>query len=227
MKSTSSSNKISNTNTHQTPTPKPKTKMSTQNIRTLPPGQSPNRATTCHAEKTFHHFCGHITTFYTHHSPPCIACQNQDGFSLSRTTSSGSSQSRSSTLRQRVTQTVSQSASSAVEVLSGLARRLTVQLTDSRAIPITSLEYSFAARVPCPQVVDEPLYETLPCKNCAESMGLGESGSGEVAEREMSEREEEEWVKRREKVEADMKEWVAKMNDWDRGVRVLRRDVDG
>ncbi|KAF7867323.1 hypothetical protein EAF04_005406 [Stromatinia cepivora] len=201
--------------------------MSIQNFRTLPPGQSPNPATTCRAEKTFHHFCGHITIAFTQHSPLCIACQTQDGSPQSRPTSSGPTRSRSSTLTRTVTRTVSQSASSAVEALGGLARRLTLQSTGPNAIPITSLEYSFAARVPCLQVVDEPLYDPAPCPNCAQSMGLGEGGEGEMAEREMTEREEEQWVKRREKVEADMKEWVVKMNDWDSEVRILRREIEG
>ncbi|APA06971.1 hypothetical protein SS1G_04353 [Sclerotinia sclerotiorum 1980 UF-70] len=197
--------------------------MPTQNIRTLPRGQSPDPATTCHAEKTFHHFCGHITTTYTQHSLLCSSSQNQVITNQTPSTSSGSSPSRSPTL----TRTVSQSASSAVEALGGLARRLVVQSTDSisREIPITSLEFSFAARVPCLQVVDEPLYDPAPCKRCAESMGLDEAGNVESG-RVMTDREEEEWVRRRVKVEADMREWVVRMNDWDGGVRVLRRDVD-
>ncbi|CAD6448121.1 615c76e1-8e50-4f3c-9f92-b60a882ba6f8-CDS [Sclerotinia trifoliorum] len=196
-----------------------------------PPRPIPNPATTCHAEKTFHHFCGHITTTYTQHSPLCSASQNQDAPNQSRPGSSGSGSGsgstgpRSSTLTQTLTRTVSQSATSAVEALTDLARRFTVQSTNSREIPITSLEFSFAARVPCLQVVDEPLYDPAPCKRCAESMGLGEGENAE-SERVMTEREEEEWVRRRVKVEADMREWVVRMNDWDGGVRVLRRDVD-
>ncbi|KAF5878555.1 uncharacterized protein Bfra_000722 [Botrytis fragariae] len=167
----------------------------------------------CQATQTFHYHCGHTVTTFTHHSDLCV--RNQD----SRPSTPSSTISNAGAQLQR-------SASSAFkgmgQNLGKLARRLTLRSSQPQQAQITSHEFTFTARVSCPQVLFQPLYQSCPCPPCAKAMGMGPGDLDKI----FVGSEEERWQQRKKMLKAKAEDWAAKMGEWERGVRVPKKDGD-
>ncbi|KAF7913697.1 uncharacterized protein EAF01_000103 [Botrytis porri] len=165
----------------------------------------------CQATQTFHNHCGHTVTTFTHHSDLCVRKQD------SRPSTSSSAISNASAKLQR-------SASSAFkgmgQNLGKLARRLTLRSSQPQQPQTTSQEFTFTARVACPQVLYEPLYQSYPCPPCAKAMGMGPGDLDKI----FAGTEEEKWQQKKEMLKAKADGWAAKMGEWERGVRVPKKD---
>ncbi|KAM0137551.1 hypothetical protein ACHAO1_003870 [Botrytis cinerea] len=169
----------------------------------------------CQATQTFHYHCGHIITTFIEHSEICE--WNQE----SRPTTPKPTLSRQATSSSAVVNAGSKLRRSASFALKGvgnslgkLARRVSIRS------PQPAHEFSFAARVPCPEVLFQPLYESPPCPRCAKALGMGP----EDLDKNFVGSEEERWQHRKEMLKAKMNEWVGKMGEWERGVRVPRKE---
>ncbi|TEY82986.1 hypothetical protein BOTCAL_0026g00500 [Botryotinia calthae] len=169
----------------------------------------------CQATQTFHYHCGHIITTFIEHSELCE--WNQE----SRPTTPKPTLSRqaiSSSAIAKASSKLHRSASSALKgvgnSLGNLARRLSIRS------PQPAHEFSFTARVPCPGVLFQPLYESPPCPGCAKALGMGP----EDLDKSFAGSEEERWQQRKETLKAKMNDWVVKMGEWERGVRVPRKE---
>ncbi|KAF7958585.1 hypothetical protein EAE96_002125 [Botrytis aclada] len=164
----------------------------------------------CQATQTFHHHCGHIITTFTHHSDLCVRNQNNRPATASSTISDASLRLHSS-------------ASSALkdmgQSLGKLARRLTIRSSQPKKAQTTTHEFTFTARVPCPQVLFQPLYLSRPCSPCAKALGMGPND----VDKNLAGADEDRWHREKESLDAQMIAWVAKIGEWDRGVRIPRK----
>ncbi|ESZ97267.1 hypothetical protein SBOR_2341 [Sclerotinia borealis F-4128] len=203
--------------------------MTTPTFSILPPGELPNPLTSCRATETFHHFCGHVTTVTIHHSPLCTSCQPSPPPSPLQPSSSQfafrSPPGTPSTARPRRPTLTRPSSSASMACFNTVERSGTLQSptaspTGPREIPPLSITCSAtsAPRISCPQLLIQPLYNPAACASCAKLMGLESEETDEMVEREM-----EQWEKRKQGIEERMREWAVKLNDWEEGVRVLRR----
>ncbi|KAB8290568.1 hypothetical protein EYC80_010993 [Monilinia laxa] len=205
--------------------------------------------TICHVTETLHGFCGHITTAFKHHSPICGSKQSllrsgpRSGRSRSSTLSRAGSivstiaekiRSRPETPRTprsegsndgalaRLSRALSTKASS---VFQDNIRSIAESITGRRGIPDDPANtFSFSTRIPCPQLLIQPLHSPFPCLHCANIWGMGPKGARkEGTEREMTAAEGIELEKRMIRLKPIMQEWAAKMNAWDCGERVVKK----
>ncbi|KAF7906187.1 hypothetical protein EAF00_000466 [Botryotinia globosa] len=168
-------------------------------------------AHSCQATQTFHNHCGHIVTTFTHHSDLCV--RNQD----SRPSSSSSTVSNATSQLQR---SASSALKGAGKTLGKLARRLTLRSSQAQQAQTTSHEFTFTARVTCPQVLFQPLFQPYPCPPCAKAQGMGPEDLNKV----FAGSEEKQWQHKKKMLKAKADEWAAKMGEWERGVRVPKKD---
>ncbi|TGO30368.1 hypothetical protein BPAE_0006g01080 [Botrytis paeoniae] len=147
----------------------------------------------CQATETFHSHCGHTITTFTHHSDLCPALHPQLRNIKCWFTAS----------------TLSSAFRGMGQTLGKLARRLTLRSSQPQQAQITSHEFTFTARVSCPQVLFQPFCQSYPCPPCAKALGMGPGDLDKI----FAGSEEERWQQRNKMLKAKADEWAAKMGE--------------